>query len=398
MDVFRQPLQNWQTVCINLKVGNPISVSLISGVIEGESQTVQEKLLEFIERMQTEKRFETLDEAAIKQAVVLRILSLLNWDPFNIDEVMPEYPVGGGKVDFALRDQESNKAFIAVRKNEGIFEDFEEQLSSWAFEQKAQISVITNGITWWFCLPLKEERLEERRFHILKLKEQGAEIVTQGLFDFLSRGAITSGKALESAERIHHSRKKETLIKEHLPRAWEKILKEPERWLSDAVVEVTKELSGHEPDIDTVKTFIRSEAGAGLSVQSHAGSSSGPAPQKAARSRDRDAQVGKSIVSFSLKGTRTEVYSWKDMFVRLCEMVFKNQKDPDDLEVALTMSEFNRDFFTRNPHQFLESERVEGTDIYVDTGLSPKEFAVVSRELITLFGYEKNDLTFEVKR
>jgi hypothetical protein len=86
------------------------------------------------------------------------------------------------------------------------------------------------------------------------------------------------------------------------------------------------------------------------------------------------------------------------MFIRLCEIVFKEQEDPDDLEVALTMTEFNRDFFTRNPHQFLESEMVEGTDIYADTGLSPKEFAVVSRELITLFGYEKNDLTFEVKR
>jgi predicted type IV restriction endonuclease len=359
---------------------------------------VQEKLLEFVERMQTEKRFETLDEAAIKQAVVLRILSFLNWDPFNIDEVMPEYPVNGGKVDFALRDQESNKAFIAVSKDEGIFEDFEEQLSIWAHEQKAQMSVITNGITWWFCLPLREETLEGRRFHVLKMKEQGAEIVTQGLFDFLSKAAISSGKALESAERIHHSRKKETLIKVHLPRAWEKILKEPERWLSDALVEVTKELSGHEPDMDTVKTFIESEASAGLSVQSYAESSPGAASPRAPGSRDRESQAGKSIVSFSLKGLRTEVQSWKDMFIRLCEVVFKDQQDAEELEVALTMSEFNRDFFTRNPHQFLESERVEGTDIYVDTGLSPKEFAVVSRELITLFGYEKNDLTFEVKR
>jgi hypothetical protein len=68
------------------------------------------------------------------------------------------------------------------------------------------------------------------------------------------------------------------------------------------------------------------------------------------------------------------------------------------LEVTLTMTQFNRDFFTRNPHQFLESKMIEGTDIYVDTGLSPKEFAVVARELITSFGYEKNDLTFEVKR
>jgi predicted type IV restriction endonuclease len=359
---------------------------------------VQEKLLEFVERMQTEKRFETLDEAAIKQAVVLRILSFLNWDPFNIDEVMPEHPVNGGKVDFALRDQESNKAFIAVSKDAGVFEDFEEQLSIWAHEQKAQIFVITNGITWWFCLPLREETLEDRRFHILKMKEQNAETITQRLFDFLSKAAITSGKALAAAERIHHSRKKEALIKEHLPRAWKKVLNEPERWLRDAVIEVTKELCGQEPDLDTVKTFIASEAGAGLSVRSYAESSSGPASQKASRPRDKEAQAGKSIVSFSLQGLRIEVHSWKDMFVQLCEMVFKDRNEADDLEVALTMSEFNRDFFTRNPHQFLESEMVKGTDLYVDTGLSPKEFAVVARELISLFGYEKNDLTFEVKR
>jgi len=42
------------------------------------------KLVEFIKKIQTDERFSAFDEAAIKQGVVLKVLSLLDWDPFDV--------------------------------------------------------------------------------------------------------------------------------------------------------------------------------------------------------------------------------------------------------------------------------------------------------------------------
>ena len=64
---------------------------------------MQEQLLDFIKEIQSDERYDSFDEPAIKQGVVLKILSFLDWDPFDIDEIKPEYAVDGGKIDFSLR-------------------------------------------------------------------------------------------------------------------------------------------------------------------------------------------------------------------------------------------------------------------------------------------------------
>jgi len=64
---------------------------------------MQEQLKVCINRLKTDRKIDTVDEAATKQAVVLKLLSLLGWDTFNIDEVTPEYSVAGKRVDYALK-------------------------------------------------------------------------------------------------------------------------------------------------------------------------------------------------------------------------------------------------------------------------------------------------------
>ena len=62
---------------------------------------MMQNLLEFIKKLRSDKRFTSFDEAATKQGIVLKILSLLEWDPFNIDEIQPEYAMGDKRVDFS---------------------------------------------------------------------------------------------------------------------------------------------------------------------------------------------------------------------------------------------------------------------------------------------------------
>ena len=89
----------------------PNTVIEINFTSEGEEITLSMVSDEF-----NTAEFEYLDEAAIKQGVILKILSLLNWDPFNIDEIQPEYSVDNGKIDFALKHKKLIKAFICFKK------------------------------------------------------------------------------------------------------------------------------------------------------------------------------------------------------------------------------------------------------------------------------------------
>ena len=47
----------------------------------------------FINELKSNKKLSSFDEASTKQAVVLRLLSFLDWDIFNVDEVYPDYSV-----------------------------------------------------------------------------------------------------------------------------------------------------------------------------------------------------------------------------------------------------------------------------------------------------------------
>lgn len=73
---------------------------------------MNEVLSKLINDFKKDRRLLSFDEAATKQAVIMRILSYLDWDPFNIDEVHPEYSVGSKRVDYALRHNGKNKVFI----------------------------------------------------------------------------------------------------------------------------------------------------------------------------------------------------------------------------------------------------------------------------------------------
>ncbi len=67
---------------------------------------MQDQLISFIESLKADRRLVSFDEAATKQAIIVKLLSLLGWDIFNIDEVTPEYSVGGRRVDYSFKNQQ----------------------------------------------------------------------------------------------------------------------------------------------------------------------------------------------------------------------------------------------------------------------------------------------------
>jgi len=216
---------------------------------------MNEELLNLINDFTKDKRLLSFDEAATKQAVILRILKVLGWDPFNVDEVYPEYSVGGKRVDYALRYNGRNKVFIEVKKVNEDLEKHQEQLLNYSFQEGVKLAILTNGISWWFYLPLREGSWEQRKFYTIEIYDQKKEDIVRKFEEFLSKENVVSGKAIENAENLYKSRQKQQLIKETLPKAWTKIITEPDELLVELLAEVVERLCGYKPDNEMVEQF-----------------------------------------------------------------------------------------------------------------------------------------------
>ncbi len=219
---------------------------------------MEEELLKLLEEIQFDRRLVSFDEAATKQTVILRILSCLGWNPFNIDEIYPEYSVGGGRVDYALRHNNYNKVFMEVKKVGEDLENHQAQLLNYSFQEGVKLAILTNGITWWFYLPLHEGSWEQRKFYTIEIYDQSAEEITQKFVDFLSEENVISGKAIENADKIYKSKQKQYLIKDTLPKAWNKLIKEADENLIGLLAETTEKLCGYKPDQATAEDFLAS--------------------------------------------------------------------------------------------------------------------------------------------
>jgi len=221
-----------------------------------EDDKMQEKLTAFIENLRKDKRITSFDEAAAKQAVILRLLSILTWNTFNVEEVKPEYSVGGRSVDYSLRIANVNKVFLEVKRIGEDLEKHQEQLLNYSFQEGVKLAALTNGITWWFYLPLYEGSWEQRRFYMIDILQQECNKITSKFIDFLLKDNISTGKAIQNAEAIYKSQKKQALIKNTLPKAWNKILSEGDDLMTDLVSETTEKLCGYKPDSEVVKQFL----------------------------------------------------------------------------------------------------------------------------------------------
>jgi predicted type IV restriction endonuclease len=107
---------------------------------------MQDQLLSFVRKIKSENLMLHYDEAATKQAIILRMLAILGWDHFDADEVKPEYSLGDSRVDYALRIHGVNKVFVGVKKTAEELEKHQPQLLDYSFKNGVKLAVLTNAI------------------------------------------------------------------------------------------------------------------------------------------------------------------------------------------------------------------------------------------------------------
>ncbi|MEP7037735.1 MAG: restriction endonuclease subunit R [Acidobacteriota bacterium] len=219
---------------------------------------MNEKLSALFTRIKADSNLLTVSEAQTSQGIVLPILNNLGWEVFDTTEVTPEYSVGGRRVDFALRIQLINKVFLEIKKTSENLENHQEQLVYYAFQQGVKLAILTNGITWQFYLPLEEGSWEHRRFFTIDLMEQSLDDAIEKFEGLLSRKNIASGNAYQTAKSLYEGRQKNKIIKENLPKAWQKLISEPDEMLIELLNETLEKISGYKAENGQITDFLQS--------------------------------------------------------------------------------------------------------------------------------------------
>lgn len=218
--------------------------------------TMHDNLSVIVNELKEDRRLPLFDEAKIKQAVIECLLHGLGWDIFNSDEVQREYSIANKKIDFALRINNTNKVFIMVARIGANLKAHQGQLLNFASQQAVPLAILTNGITWWFYLPLHDVDREQSKFYTIELVQQDTNDIIDGFINFLSRPNVHNNSAIQNAKDLHEKQQRAFIIQQTLPKAWNKIMSEPNKRLIEIIIDEVEVLSGIKTEMELVKQFL----------------------------------------------------------------------------------------------------------------------------------------------
>ncbi|MFW6100664.1 MAG: type I restriction endonuclease [Bacteroidota bacterium] len=196
-------------------------------------------------------------EDVTKQCAVLPILTHLGWNWTNSQEVYPEFDVEGKKVDYCLRINQRKSVFLEVKRPSETLEKHEKQLLEYSFREGVDIAVLTNGLLWWFYLPLVRGNWQERKFFTIDIGQQSPEFAAKYFRKLIEKPAIETGDAIVRAKSIKESREKDKLIRKTIPDAWRQLIEGPDELLIELFADKVESICGYKPDIEQLTSYLQ---------------------------------------------------------------------------------------------------------------------------------------------
>ena len=354
--------------------------------------TMNNRLTAVIERVRSDESIPALDEANVKQGVILPILDALGWNPFNTNEVRPEYPVQAGNVDYSLRLQGANRVFLEAKRPSEDLGRHQDQLLNYSFREGVPLAVLTNGLNWWFYLPLQVGSWEERRFGVIDLRNPDVSQTADRLIDFLSRENVISGFAVGYAESLLDRLWKDKKIEEALPRAWNQLITDPHDQLLASLNQKVMELCGWGADQEQIKRFL-----ATVSKPAYAPPNPTPQPLPSPKTKQPNQSFGNyngtKIVRFTFHGQIYGAHPWTRMLIALAEQVY--QLHSSEFQKVLELKGAKRPYFNRNQQGMRKARPIGNSGYFAETDLTPGQIMHRCHALLAAFGYTPDDLVIE---
>ena len=412
---------------------------------------MKKEIVTFIKDLKSNKKLDKFDQASTKQAVVLRLFSLLGWDIFNVDEVYPDYSVNGQSVSYALRAKNTNKIFIEVKRVHEKLDNYQKPLLTFASGENVDIAILTNGVLWWFYLPKSAGNSQEKWFYSVDLLKQKEDNFVPQLIDLLSKNKVVKDQALKAAKTLNQN-KNQKIASNVIPEAWNKIISQPNMIFVELLRESTEKICGCRVEAKLVERFLEKHLDKWL-VTNRPTTSAAPPPKvievsksslnasdvsgsrlnasdvsgsklnasDVSRSRlnasdvsssrlnasdvsrpahkktlnKPESYIDKEIKSYTFNGKTNPVRYWEDLLTGLCDYFAAIHSK--DFEKVLWISGEDKTYFSRYSDQLRIPEKIKGSDIYVETKLGPDEIVKTSRSLLSEFGYDATELSITAK-
>ena len=374
---------------------------------------MDKKIVAFIDELKANKKLSTFDEASTKQAVVLRLLSFLGWDIFNVEQVYPDYSANSTTVSYALRIKNTNKVFIEVKRVHAKLDNHQKSLVNLASREGVNLAVLTNGIIWWFYLVSANGSWQRKWFYSIDLIKQKPETFVPNLIDLLTKTKVAKGQSLKAAKSLYQ-RKRQKLAANFLPEAWNQIISQPNKIFVELLSEQTEKLCRYKVDAKSIQKFLDKHMDKWL-VKNVA--STGAAPPSATMATDildlddelspkeakpsatqNTAEISpsftdKSIHSFRFNGHQYQVRGWDEVLPMLCDYFAATHSK--DFEKVLWISDDQKTCFSRYSDQLRIPEKIKKSDIYVETKMTPEQVVKTAEKLLDEFGYDRRDLSID---
>ena len=390
---------------------------------------MQKQIQSFINDLKSNKKLSSFDEASTKQAVVLRMLSFLGWDIFNVEEVCPDYTANSSQVSYALRTGGTNKIFVEVKRVGEKLDNHQKKFVECASGEGADVAVLTNGVIWWFYLTASKGSWRQKWFYSADFLTQEPDTIVPQLDDLLTMNKVAKGQSLKAAKKLFRD-KKQKMAADFLPKAWNQIISQPNKIFIELLSLQTEKLCGYKVDIKSIEKFLGQHVDEWLitdipntvtappstSLDSEIFDSKDNPASKTSKLLDSDdkptsttsedtrsyekekkleSYTDKSIKSFTFIGYSHIVRAWDEVLPILCEYLASTHEK--DFEKVLWISDDQKPYFSRYSDQLRMPEKIQETDIYVETRMNPDEVAKTAHKLIEAFGYSQDDLSIDAR-
>ena len=335
---------------------------------------------------------EELDVGSVKLGVVLRLLNAAGWDVFEVSEVVPDYPAGNGKVDFALMAVPSRgtggpatpQALVDVRP-------FGENLDGGRHERRlvaqcsrvgAPLAVLTNGRKWLLLFQAPDYRGSNHRFCEVDLAGDPV-AAAEELNRYLSRDRVASGQAARSAERTLRDRTRDTVTRQAVLDGWRQVVLGLQDGLVELIATAAEQRNGYRPEVRQVRRVLTESRAELLPI---AEGQKGPAGAGSSRRRP---------ASFIFLSEKRPVSSWPNLLVQVCLLM--RQRHPEDFEKILEVRGRRNPYFSRSAEDLYVPKPVGDSGIYASCQGAGSLLEQRARRVVEMFDYPADILAIQTR-
>ena len=225
----------------------------------------REAISQAVSEIKTVPSLDKLGTPAVKQGVVLRLLSAAGWNVFDLFEVRPEYPAAKTTVSFALLSppprrsgvEPSPKVFIDVRSPDESLDSvrIQRQLMARCAAEEVPLAVLTNGLRWLLFIWSPEGGHRERQFCEIDLSGDPEAFISE-INRYLTRDRVSTGQAARSAERALQDSTRSDQDQRAIIESWRQVAAGLDERLIELVATAAEQRAGYRPDNRMVRRVL----------------------------------------------------------------------------------------------------------------------------------------------